>query len=162
MANKRNPHATGQSGPRRRERAAALRAYGHTFAEVGRRLGVSRQAAWIMVAKHKASHNAGVRCARCRAVVTTRHLQQRTLGKVLCARCLAARPGVPFALRLQSHRVAAGLTRTGLEAAAGLAPGRVKEFEERGVKPHQSARLRLARVLAAPDLARFDDEGDAG
>jgi hypothetical protein len=50
------------------------------------------------------------------------------------------------------------MTRPELEAAAGLMPGRVKGFEERGVKPYPATRARLAKVLRAPDLERFGDE----
>jgi transcriptional regulator with XRE-family HTH domain len=55
--------------------------------------------------------------------------------------------------------VAAGLTRKELEEAAGLGAGRAKEFEEGRAKPHASTRARLAKVLGAPDLERFGDEG---
>jgi hypothetical protein len=41
---------------------------------------------------------------------------------------------------------------------AGLAAGRVKGFEERGVKPYPATRARLAKVLRAPDLERFGEE----
>jgi hypothetical protein len=37
----------------RRRFAAALRAQGLTFAEIGRRLGITRQAAWHLVEGHK-------------------------------------------------------------------------------------------------------------
>jgi hypothetical protein len=47
------------------------------------------------------------------------------------------------------------MSRTELEAAAVLATGRVKGFEERGAKPWASTRARLAKVLRAPDLERF-------
>jgi hypothetical protein len=89
---------------------------------------------------------------------TTRPFQPRTVGEVLCRECLAARPDAPFALRLRSRRIGAGLTRTQLQAATGLAPGAVKNLEERGAKPWAVARARLAKVLRAPDLERFGDE----
>jgi hypothetical protein len=49
------------------------------------------------------------------------------------------------------------MNRPELEAAAGLVPGRVKDFEERGVKPNPATLARLAKVLRAPDLQRFGD-----
>jgi transcriptional regulator with XRE-family HTH domain len=76
---------------------------------------------------------------------------------VLCRACLAARHEAPFAVRLRSHRLAAGLSRQALQAAAGLVAGRVKDFEERGVKPWATTRARLAKVLRAPDLERFGE-----
>jgi hypothetical protein len=51
------------------------------------------------------------------------------------------------------------MTSPELQAAAGLVPGRVQGLEERGVKPYPATRARLAKVLAAPDLERFGDEG---
>jgi hypothetical protein len=89
---------------------------------------------------------------------TTRPFQPRTVGEVLSRECLAAPPDAPFALRLRSHRIAAGLTRTQLQAAAGLGLAAVKDFEERGVKPWAAKRARLAKVLRAPDLERFGGE----
>jgi hypothetical protein len=58
----------------------------------------------------------------CQAIVSTRHFQRRTVGGVLCRQCLAAHPHAPFALRLRSHRIAAGMSRLELQAAAGLMP----------------------------------------
>jgi hypothetical protein len=52
------------------------------------------------------------------------------------------------------------MIRSQLETAAGLPAGVVKYFEERGVKPHASTRAKLAKVLRAPDLERFGDEGE--
>jgi DNA-binding XRE family transcriptional regulator len=106
-----------------------------------------------------AGRGSGVCCSACQAIVTARHLQARTVGEVLCPRCLAARPDAPFALRLRSRRAAAGLTRLELEQAVGLGTGRVTDFEEGRAKPQRATRARLAKVLRAPDLERFGDEG---
>jgi hypothetical protein len=65
---------------------------GQTFAEIGRRLGISKQAAWHPLGKAPAGHTAGVRCCACQRVVATRHFQLRTVGEVLCPSCLAAHP----------------------------------------------------------------------
>ena len=62
--------------------------------------------------------------------MATWHFQPRTVGEVLYRRCLPARPDAPFALRLRSHRFAAGMSRTEVPKAAALVPGRVKAFEE--------------------------------
>jgi hypothetical protein len=47
-------------------------------------------------------------------------------------------PDAPLALRLRSHRVAAGLTRKELEEAAGLGTGRAKDFEQGAAKPQEA------------------------
>jgi hypothetical protein len=70
-------------------------------------------------------------------------------------------PNVRVFFRLfQAATTAAGMSRPELQAAAGLVPGRVKGFEERGAKPHATTRDMPARVLRAPDLEWFGDEGD--
>jgi hypothetical protein len=104
------------------------------------------------------AHTIGVHCSACQAIVSTRHFQRRTVGEVLCRPCLAARPDAPFALRLRSHRLAAGMSRLELQAAAGLVVGRIKNLEERGAKPQARTRARLAKVLRAPHLERFGDK----
>jgi hypothetical protein len=50
------------------------------------------------------------------------------------------------------------MSRPELQATAGLVAGRMKDFEERGAKPHASTRARLANGLRAADLGRFGDE----
>jgi hypothetical protein len=93
MASKRHPRPRKSRRQERRERAAALRAQGLPFTEIGRRLGITKQAAWHLIMRPRpAGRGFGVRCSACRAVVTARHLQARTVGGVLCPRCLAARP----------------------------------------------------------------------
>jgi hypothetical protein len=62
-----------------------------------------------LLSKAPAGHTEDLRCSACQAVVTTRHFQLRTVGEVLCRRCLAGRPDAPFALRLRSHRLATGM-----------------------------------------------------
>jgi hypothetical protein len=158
MGSKRRPGHRKSRRQQRRERAAALRAQGLPFTEVGRRLGISGQAAHRLIERHAAGDRVQpARCSVCRAVLTTRRFQERTLGEVLCRPCLAARPDAPFALRLRSHRLAAGLSRSEVQAAAGLAVGRLKNLEDRGAKPQQRTRPRLAKVLRAPDLERFGE-----
>src|SRR6516162_1092865 len=112
MAKQPKRRGTAKAAHRRRKRAAALRDQGLSLAAIGRRLGVTKQAAWHLLPRYP---TAGVCCSACQAVVTTRHFQARTLGEVLCLRCLAARPDPPFALRLRSRRIAAGMTRPELE-----------------------------------------------
>jgi hypothetical protein len=127
-----------------------------SFAAIGRQLGITRQAAWRLLTR---CPTAGVRCSTCQALVTTRNFQVRTVGEVWCRGCLGTRPDAPFALRLRSYRLAAGLTRTELEAAAGLGTARIQKFEDGAAKPQAATRAKLAKVLRAPDLERFGDEG---
>jgi hypothetical protein len=155
---KRRTHQGASPDHEQRRRADALRALVLSFAEVGRRLGVTNQAAWHMIVIGLPAHTAGVHCSACQAIVSTRHFQRRTVGEVLYRPCLARRPDAPFALRLRSYRLGAGMIRSQLEAAAGLPAGVVKYFDERGVKPHASTWAPLAKALRAPDLERLGRE----
>jgi hypothetical protein len=76
MGRKRRTHLGALPDHKQRRRADALRAQGLTFAEVGRRLGVSKQAAWHMVVKRLPGHTAGVHCSACQSIVSTRHFQR--------------------------------------------------------------------------------------
>jgi hypothetical protein len=125
------------------------------------RLGVTKQAAWHMIVVGLPAHTADVHCSACQAIVSTRHFQPRTVCEVLCRPCLAALADAPFGLRLRSHRLAAGLSGSEVQAAAGLAVGRLKNLEDRGAKPQARTRAGLAKVLRAPDLERFGDEAEA-
>jgi hypothetical protein len=73
---------------KQRDRAAAIRAEGLSFAEIGRRLGITKQAAWHLLTRGPAAHTEGVCCTACRAVVTERYFQRRPVGVVLCRHCL--------------------------------------------------------------------------
>jgi DNA-binding CsgD family transcriptional regulator len=121
----------GKRGPepdlKRRQRALALRAEGLSLAEVGRRLGVTRQ----MVHKDlKAAGQRGrvpARCADCRQAIGPGVYPPRRLA--YCADCLARRPDVPFGTRLRSLRLAAGLTAHALGDRVGMFGPAVGAYE---------------------------------
>jgi hypothetical protein len=69
MGSKRPPRSRKSQRQERRQRAAALRSQGLPFTEIGRRLGISKQAAHRLIERHAAS-GPGVRCSGCQAVVT--------------------------------------------------------------------------------------------
>jgi transcriptional regulator with XRE-family HTH domain len=120
----------------RRRRAAELRARGLTFAEVGRKLGITRERArQVLLAPPLPP------CASCAAPLPAAARGGR------CPACVAADPFAPFAERLRAFRLAAGLTQEGLAGRAGLTGGAVSSYERGRGRPRSGDRAALARVL---------------
>ena len=126
----------------RRRRAAELRAQGLTFTEVGRRLGVTRQAAQSLVRPRLA---ATASCASCGAPVPW--------GGPRCLACVTADPAATFPERLQACRLAGGLTQAQLAAQAGLSHAIVANYERGRGRPRARRLAARARVLGTGLLA---------
>ena len=145
---------SGSKPDRRKQRQVPeLRAGGLTLAEIGRRLGLSRQ----LVHHHlKAAGLAGprrgtVRCCAYATVITTGHHTIEHNCRPLCLGCLARRPEVPFGRRLKAYRLAAGLTAEQLATRSGV-PAHAIRAIERGTRwPRWET---VARLICAvgPDL----------
>src|SRR5262245_30723877 len=94
---------------RRRARAARLRAQGLTFAEIGRRMGVTHQAARSLVNGHRTGRHDGrppVLCRECQTELNPAASMKRDHLTALCPDCAS---DASFAERLMAHRLAAGL-----------------------------------------------------
>ena len=130
------PGSGRKADPRRRRRAAALRARGLTWAEVGRRLGVSPEWARQLVLAAGPPP-----CASCAAPLPRGSRGGR------CPACVAADQAAPFAERLRALRLAAGLTQAELAARAGLCDRTVTNYERGRGRPRPSRLAALARVL---------------
>jgi transcriptional regulator with XRE-family HTH domain len=130
------PGSGRKADPRRQRLAAALRARGLTFAEVGRRVGVSREAARQMVLAP-----APPPCASCTAPLPRGSRGGR------CPACVAADQAAPFAERLRALRLAAGLTQAELAARAGVSEAAVSAYECGRGRPRPRHLAALARVL---------------
>jgi transcriptional regulator with XRE-family HTH domain len=144
------PGSGRRTDPARRRKAEALRARGWTLAEIGRRLGVSRQHVWCML--HHAPHwgrRPNLRCGRCRREIHRSAAAGRTTGTVFCTRCLYRLPHATFAHRLQALRVARGLTRMALGRLAGVPRSLLVRYERGQSLPRPENLARLARVLGA-------------
>jgi hypothetical protein len=85
----------------RRRQAAELRAQGLTLAEVGRRLGITHQAARHLL--HPLVRRSGrpVRCAACGQAIRAHGAKQDGRG-TRCLACLARTPGATFGQRLRA------------------------------------------------------------
>jgi transcriptional regulator with XRE-family HTH domain len=132
----------------RRRRAASLRARGLTFGEIGRRLGVTRQAAASLVRAHGTGRNNGrppVCCRDCEAPLNQVAARKGDHLVALCPECAA---GAPFGQRLKAHRLAAGLTLQELGRGVGLAWESVARLEAgRHSLPHPATLEKLVGVL---------------
>jgi transcriptional regulator with XRE-family HTH domain len=134
---------------------ARLRKDGLTFAEIGRRLGVTRQCVQHMLVSAGTASARPVACRRCGAVVV-RHLPgNQPPPSVLCPACLALRAKATFADCLLTFRLAAGLTRTELARQAGFRYDAITRYESGATKPRPPQMARLVRVLG-PGLTRHN------
>jgi transcriptional regulator with XRE-family HTH domain len=149
----------------RRREMARLRARGLSLAEIGRRLGVSKQcvqSTLALVARRARSLARGelpaVPCAGCGAPIASPGAIRSDAGRALCLACLARCPEAPFAQRLKSLRLAAGLTKAELADRAGLARVQVQQYEKGVNVPRRPILGRLEGVLG-PRLARGQQAG---
>jgi transcriptional regulator with XRE-family HTH domain len=147
------PGSGGTPDRRRQRQVAQLRARGLTLAEIGRRLGLSRQ----LVHHHlKAAGMAGprrgtVRCCECEAGIATGHHTIAYNRRPLCLACLAEHPDAPFGRRLKACRLAAGLTAGQLAALSGVPAHAIRAVERGGCWPRWGRLARLIRALG-PEL----------
>ena len=90
-----------------------------------------------------------VRCSGCSAAITAGHHAVGLNRPALCLACLAERPDAPFADRLKTCRLAAGLTVEQLAARSGV-PAHTIHAAERGCCwPRWERVAKLVRVLGA-------------
>jgi transcriptional regulator with XRE-family HTH domain len=140
---------SGRWGDRaRRQRAAALYASGLSLAQVGARLGCTRQAAHYLLraAGARAARGVAVHCPRCGSVAGRLPAVSRPRALALCSDCLAHAPDAPFGERLRACRVAAGLSRNALAREAGIPAPALAAYEAAGAAP---AGRCLTKLLAA-------------
>jgi transcriptional regulator with XRE-family HTH domain len=132
---------------RRRRLAAELRTRGLSLAEVGRELGVSRQAVAILLRGAGAGDPGHVCCVSCAAAVARPALRPRSGLPVLCPACVDKHPDATLGQRLLSRRLAAGLSRYALGRRARVDPSLIGRFERGLERPAAATLTRLARVL---------------
>jgi transcriptional regulator with XRE-family HTH domain len=132
----------------RREQVSRLHAEGLSFAEIGRRLGVTRQAVRkTLQALERERRPPALPCVGCGAPVISAGAIPSDAGAVLCLPCLALRPEAPFAQRLKACRLAAGLSKKGLADRAGVTRAAVQKYEDGLSEPRFAQLVRLTRAL---------------
>jgi helix-turn-helix protein len=129
--------------------------HGLSLPEIGRRLGCSHQAvvSTLRTIARSRERVRSVACAGCREPIISAGCLPSDRGSALCLDCLAQRPGVPFGRRLLAFRLAAGMTRAELEAAAGFIAGTVQRYEKQGDTPRWHRVVRLILVLGVQLVA---------
>jgi DNA-binding transcriptional regulator YiaG len=135
--------------PGRRRQILELRAARLSTAEIARRLGMTPQLVHHHLKKAGAvtPRQGLVRCRACGGrVAAGRHgiLHNRP---TLCLPCLAECPAAPFADRLRSHRLGAGLTQAELARRSGVAERKIAGYERGEARPAATNLARLAGVL---------------
>jgi DNA-binding XRE family transcriptional regulator len=90
-----------------------------------------------------------VPCAACGRDIVSAGALPTDAGSAVCLRCLARRPGAPFAQRLKSHRLAAGLTKAELAKRAAMTHNTVRHYESGAREPRWKHLARLVRVLGS-------------
>jgi transcriptional regulator with XRE-family HTH domain len=130
---------------------AALRAQGLSFAEIGRRLGVTKQAVHATLKKAGQPRVRGVPCRGCGRFIVSAGALPQDGARALCLPCLKRKPRATFGQRLKAYRLDAGLTRTELARRAGISQGSsIHGYEDDRFLPLPPNRVRLARALRVP------------
>jgi transcriptional regulator with XRE-family HTH domain len=135
----------------RRRQAVRLRARGLSLAEVGRRLGVSKQGAASLLRPPR--QTPVVACARCGAAIVSAGALPRDAGTALCLPCLARHPGAGLGQRLKAFRLAAGLLQQELAHKARVWQEMIRRYEQGRNRPRPTTIARLAGALGVPPEA---------
>jgi transcriptional regulator with XRE-family HTH domain len=141
MASGRRPN------PGRRGEIAGLCAEGLSQAEIGRRLGVSRQSVQVTLRAMARVPVRSVACAGCGTSIVSAGVLPSDAGVALCLPCLAKRPKASFAQRLKACRLAAGLTKAEVAERAGLTQQMLRHYECGAREPRWRQVARLVCVL---------------
>jgi transcriptional regulator with XRE-family HTH domain len=142
---------SGRKPGARQRRAAALKARGLSLAEIGRALGVSKQAVHQLLGYSgprppRLPRRRKILCPGCGASLGLA-LSEHDSAPAVCLPCLARRPGAAIGERLRALRHAARLSRDRLARKAGLSAGGIG-YIERGVSaPRPETVGRLAQAL---------------
>jgi transcriptional regulator with XRE-family HTH domain len=131
----------------RRREVAQLRAQGVPPAEIGRRLGVSRQRVGQIVRAIDRERSRSLSCRACGGAAAPGGAAPADVADVLCLDCLARRPEAPFAERLRTCRAAAGLRRGELARRTGLSGTTLKGYEDGTHRPQWRHLMPLVREL---------------
>jgi transcriptional regulator with XRE-family HTH domain len=131
----------------RRRLVIEWRAQGLTLKEIGRRLGITRQAVHTFLKGVGKVRGRAAVCCVCREPLERAGVLPRDVGTTLCLVCLARQPKATFGQRLKAFRLTVGLTRRELDRVADLSPGSTQSYEQDRRFPHPGTRAKLAKAL---------------
>src|SRR5262249_45884164 len=127
---------------------ARLHARGLSLAEIGRRVGMSREGVYQALAQMSRSQSPrSVPCGSCRAPILSPGALPSDEGQALCLPCLATRPEVPFGVRLKAVRLAAGLMKAELADRVGVSLMTIHHYEAGARMPRWRQLVPLVRAL---------------
>jgi hypothetical protein len=144
--------------PERCRLVAELRDQGLGPAEIGRRLGISRQAVHYCLKRSLPSAQPGVTCRGCKGVAVPAGARVRERGEGLCPACLRRR-GAAFGRVLRACRLAAGMNKAELARRSGLRPTLLAAYEAGRHRPRATNLARLAAALG--DCLPGPERGEA-
>ena len=147
----------------RREQVAKLRTKGLTFTEIGKRLGMSRQAAHSLLFRtDRPVQLPGIACRECRKEICSWnprwHGGMKRGQLVYCLQCLGKHPEVRLGERLLAFRISAGMTRGDLEKQTGVDRNTIGQCERDGCDPFWSTLARLVEYFG-PELLGLGGRG---
>jgi DNA-binding XRE family transcriptional regulator len=125
----------------RHHQVAELRRHAWTMKAIGRRRVVA-----ILQTSGRQAALPPVRCSACGAEVGPRRRAGVPAAPVRCLRCLDKSTAVPFAQRLRTRRLRAGLTQRQLADRRGLARSTVAAYERGAAEPTAPTLKRLVEV----------------
>jgi DNA-binding XRE family transcriptional regulator len=108
---------------------AELRATGLSFVEIGRLLGVSRQAVRRALEPRPSKRDVRIRCRLCDRDINPAGAVPRDDRDVLCLKCLAQRPDLGFGEHLKAFRLAAGKKVVTLAEQVKVRPSVISSYE---------------------------------
>jgi transcriptional regulator with XRE-family HTH domain len=131
----------------RHRQVADLRNKGLSMAEIGRQLGISRQAVHATLRSLQSPHRRVVLCRKCKMPIDPTGVLPREAKNTLCLICMARGPEATFGQRLKAFRLAVAMNRTELAREAGISPPMIQHYEEDRHFPNTASRFKLAEAL---------------
>jgi DNA-binding CsgD family transcriptional regulator len=109
-----------------------LRAQGLSLAEIGARMGCTKQAVYQLLQKMKVIRAPEyITCRKCGASICPTRRGMWTVRHALCLSCLDGNPKAGFGQRLLAFRLARGMTSEELASCLGEKPETVRAWEKR-------------------------------
>jgi transcriptional regulator with XRE-family HTH domain len=125
-----------------------LRAKGMSYVEIGRALGMSRQAVRRALEPRPSTRSFRICCRLCERDINCSGAVPRDDRDVLCLTCLANRPDLGFGEHLKAFRLAAGLKVRALAEHVGVRPSVISSYEHgRTGTPTWKLLMRLLQAL---------------